>query len=251
MGVPNTKPKRVSNFGNIEMINKNCINEPINLKFSNDTTAKTINVPFNVLPKNSTMNISFDFVPLLKPPNCTIFEIKKTLPNLTKISALKLSLKDGFFYINVGRKDGSTFETMIGKFCMGNTEGKAADGTKTSGQNITLTPPVPFLKFNFEIRLFSEKVWPLSPPKMLIVVTGKSEELPDQTYFIDVTSKQLRDILHFDEYDREVVFEPDVGSVNIENFCVQDETKPDGNPVEITDFRIVDETGNLQYANVC
>jgi hypothetical protein len=226
--------KRVSNFGNVVPITKECINEPINLEFRDDITTKLVPIPFDSIPLNSTLNISLDYTPLTNPTNATILEIKSGIQ-----SSLKLSIKDGNrFYIKVG----TATETPISQFTMGTTVGKASVETKNQGQNITLTPPVPFVKFNFEIRLFQSTEY--TRPKFMVVVTAISREL-GKNYFIDVTTREINGVFEIKNYNNEIEFGPDIKNANIDNVCVQAETKDNGNPVNITDFRIIDEIGKI------
>jgi len=226
-GYSNTRPKRVSNFGNTTPIVKNCINNPINLKFRNDITEKVVTIPFSLLPAKKTLNISLDYIPLSDPTsNATIFNL----------DGLKLTLDKNYFYIIVG-----TSKIPVSKFTMGNTSGRAASGTTNQGQNITLTPPVPFIKFNFEIRLFQGGEF--TRPKIMIVVTASSKEL-DENYFIDVTTQQTSSIPSFTT-NTTMKFGPNIVNADIENLCIQSETNDNGKPVEITDFRIVDKNGTI------
>lgn len=220
----NIKPRRVSNFGNVETIIKSCINEPINLEIRNDVTEKLVPVPIYNLPEKKTLNISLDYTPLSKPSNATIFSLDE----------LKLTISNGFFYVIVSGKT-----LNVSKFTMGKTIGKAVTGTKNQGSIITLTPPVPFVKYNFEIRLFQGGEF--VRPKIMVVVTASSKEL-NENYFIDVTTSGIRS---FPELKNNITFGPNIGSANIDNVCIQAETKENGKPVEITDFRIVDELGKI------
>lgn len=220
----NIKSKRVSNFGNVETIVKSCINEPINLEFRNDVTEKLVPVPIYTLPEKKTLNISLDYTPLSKPSNATIFSL----------NGLKLTISNDFFYVIVSGKT-----LNVSKFTIGKTSGKAVTGTKNQGSTITLTPPVPFVKYNFEIRLFQGGEFTRS--KIMVVVTASSKEL-NENYFIDVTTSNIN---HIPELGNDITFGPNIGSANIDNVCIQAETRENGTPVEITDFRVIDELGKI------
>lgn len=220
----NIKFRRVSNFGNVETITKTCINDPIDLKFRSDLVEKLVPLPNYTLPDKQTINITLDYVPLSKPLNATIFSL----------NGMKLTISNGFFYVTVSGKT-----LNVSKFTMGNISGKAATGTKNQGSIITLTPPVPFIKYNFEIRLFQGGEF--TRPKIMVVVTASSKEL-NEKYFIDVTTS---DIPSIPELGNTITFGPNIGSANIDNVCIQAETKENGTPVEVTDFRIIDELGKI------